>query len=161
LIVLTRRSAALPNLRLAGASLLAALLTLPSIALHAAAVPQTMLAAAIDRADGPLTLHTLPVPKPAANEVSVRVRTAAVQSWDILLQQHPEIVTHSRFPFVLGTDGSGVVAALGSQVRSFKLSDPVYAGSWDNPNGGFYAEYVRCRPTVSVMCRAAQVSTGR
>jgi NADPH:quinone reductase-like Zn-dependent oxidoreductase len=47
-----------------------------------------------------------------------------------------------HFPLVLGTDGSGVIAAVGSQVRGFKPGDEVYTYSWDNPQGGFYAEYV-------------------
>src|SRR6185503_160689 len=42
----------------------------------------------------------------------------------------------------LGTDGSGVVAAVGSRVRRFKPGDQVYGYSWMNPKGGFYAEYV-------------------
>jgi NADPH:quinone reductase-like Zn-dependent oxidoreductase len=46
------------------------------------------------------------------------------------------------FPLVLGTDGSGKVVALGSHVRRFKLGEAVYAYSFANPKGGFYAEYV-------------------
>ena len=109
-----------------------------------AAVPQTMRAAAIDKAGGPevITLHTLPVPRPAADEVLIAVHTAGVASWDVYVRQHPEALKHSHFPLVLGTDGSGVIAAVGSQVRGFKPGDEVYTYSWDNPQGGFYAEYV-------------------
>ena len=109
-----------------------------------AAVPQTMRAAAIDTAGGPevITLHTLPVPKPDADEVLIAVHTAGVASWDAAVRAHPEEIKHSRFPIVLGTDGSGTIAAVGSQVRGFKLGDEVYSYSWDNPKGGFYAEYV-------------------
>lgn len=109
---------------------------------HGGALPPTMQAAAIDSAGGPVTLHTLPVPKPAPDEVLIEVHFAGVASWDVTLQRHPEIVEHSRFPFVLGTDCSGTVAALGSRVRGFNVGDRVYAGAWDNANGGFYAEYV-------------------
>src|SRR5207244_7695376 len=38
--------------------------------------------------------------------------------------------------------GSGVVVEAGSQVRRAKRGDRVYAYSYDNPKGGFYAEYV-------------------
>jgi len=109
-----------------------------------AALPQTMRAAAIDKAGGPevITLHTLPVPRPAADEVLIAVHTAGVASWDVYVRQHPEDLKHSHFPLVLGTDGSGVIAAVGSQVQGFKRGDQVYTYSWDNPNGGFYAEYV-------------------
>jgi NADPH:quinone reductase-like Zn-dependent oxidoreductase len=43
---------------------------------------------------------------------------------------------------VLGSDGSGVVVAVGSGVTRFKAGDAVYGYCWDNPKGGFYAEYV-------------------
>ena len=131
------------TMRLAGSSVLA---TMASLLLHAnvpaAEQPQTMQAAAIDWAGAALTLHTLPVPKPAPDEVLVEVHFAGVASWDVALQRHPEILEHSRFPFVLGTDATGTIAALGSRVRGFKVGDQVYAGAWDNANGGFYAEYV-------------------
>ncbi len=109
-----------------------------------AAVPQSMQAAAIDRSGGPevLTLHTLPVPKPAADEVLIAVHTAGVASWDVSIRQHPNAIKNSAFPLVLGTDGAGVIAALGSGVHDFKVGEQVYSYSWDNPQGGFYAEYV-------------------
>ena len=43
---------------------------------------------------------------------------------------------------VLGYDGSGVVAAVGSRVRRLKIGDKVYSYNWENPKGGFYAEFV-------------------
>jgi NADPH:quinone reductase-like Zn-dependent oxidoreductase len=109
-----------------------------------AAVPQTMRAAAIDQAGGPevITLHTVPVPRPDADEVLIAVHTAGVASWDVYVRQHPDALKHSHFPLVLGTDGSGVITAVGSQVRGFKPGDEVYTYSWDNPKSGFYAEYV-------------------
>ena len=46
------------------------------------------------------------------------------------------------FPLVLGTDGSGTVAAVGSRVHRFAPGDIVYAYSFANRKGGVYAEYV-------------------
>jgi NADPH:quinone reductase-like Zn-dependent oxidoreductase len=107
-------------------------------------LPQTMQAAAIDRAGGPevITLHTLPVPKPQADEVLIAVNTAGVAIWDVGLRRHPQSIKHSAFPLVLGTDGAGIVAAVGAKVQGFKVGEQVYSYSWDNPHGGFYAEYV-------------------
>jgi NADPH2:quinone reductase len=105
---------------------------------------ETMHASAIDKAgdSSVLTLHTLPVPKPDANEVLIAVDTAGVAVWDIGVRRHPNEIKHSSFPLVLGTDGAGTIAAVGSGVHGFKVGDRVYSYSWDNPKGGFYAEYV-------------------
>ena len=136
----------MPALRITGMLVLACLLS-PGLAAAddgAVKLPQTMQAAAIDRAGGPevITLHTLPVPKPAADEVLIAVNTAGVAIWDVGLRRHPQSIKHSAFPLVLGTDGAGIVAAVGAKVQGFKVGEQVYSYSWDNPHGGFYAEYV-------------------
>jgi NADPH:quinone reductase-like Zn-dependent oxidoreductase len=112
--------------------------------LAVSAVPQQMQAAAIDQAGDAkvLTLHTLAVPKPAADEVLIALHTAGVAIWDVEIRRRPQDIKNSHLPLVLGTDGAGVIAALGAKVRGFKVGDEVYAYSWDNPQGGFYAEYV-------------------
>ncbi len=103
-----------------------------------------MQAAAIDRFGGPevLTLHKLPVPEVDKGEVLIKMHTAGVGVWDADMRAGWSPSGHTRFPLVLGTDGSGKVAAAGSHIRRFKIGDPVYAYSFDNPKGGFYAEYV-------------------
>lgn len=108
-------------------------------------VPDTMWAAAIDRFGGPeqLTPHRLPVPVPDAGEVLIALHTMGVGSWDADIRAGwtPDDM-EVQFPLVLGTDGSGRVAAVGSDVRRLHESDEVYSYSWANPKGGFYAEYV-------------------
>jgi NADPH:quinone reductase len=109
-----------------------------------AAVPQTMQAAAIDHTGGPevLTVHALPVPALGAEEVLIALRTAGVGPWDVDVREHSGYWKNGRYPLVLGVDGAGTVAAVGPQVKGFRVGDPVYAYVWDNPKGGFYAEYV-------------------
>lgn len=111
------------------------------------ALPTTMQAAAIDRFGGPgvLTPHRLPVPTPDPDEVLIAVHTAGVGGWDADIRGGWWPGGRKHFPLVLGTDGSGVVAAVGSRVRRFKRGMQVYAYSWQNPKGGFYAEYVAVR----------------
>jgi len=121
--------------------ILAAIAT--SSAIHAADIPRTMRAAAIDRTGGPevLTLHTLPIPEVGASEVLIAVHTAGVAIWDADIRQRLAYISKPHFPFVMGSDAAGIVAALGSAVTTFKVGDAVYAYCWDNPKGGFYAEY--------------------
>jgi NADPH:quinone reductase len=111
---------------------------------HAPRIPETMPAAAIDHFGGPevLTPHILPVPKIDATEVLIALDTAGVGPWDAQIRVGWYPGRKPRFPLILGTDGAGVVAAVGSRVRRLKLGEQVYSYSWANPKGGFYAEYV-------------------
>ena len=45
------------------------------------------------------------------------------------------------FPYVLGSEGAGVVAAVGAHVNHLNVGDEVYASGFLNPKGGFYAQY--------------------
>jgi NADPH:quinone reductase-like Zn-dependent oxidoreductase len=111
---------------------------------HTMHVPRTMFAAAIDRFGGPdvITGHALPVPPLDANEVMIAVDTAGVGPWDADVREGYYAPRKPHFPLVLGYDGAGVIAAVGSRVRRLKVGDEVYSYNWDNPKGGFYAEYV-------------------
>lgn len=107
-------------------------------------IPKTMRAAAIDRFGGAevLTLHRLPVPSLSASEVLIRVDTAGVGTWDAAIRGGWSPGGEMKFPYVLGYEGSGTVVSLGSRIHRFNLGDRVYAYNWNNPKGGFYAEYV-------------------
>lgn len=107
---------------------------------------QTMRAVALDTFGGPeaLKIQNLPVPQIGAQEVLIRVEAAGVGAWDPYEREgrFVEIMDHKpRFPYVLGTDGAGTIAAIGKDVNRFKKGDRVYAAELANPKGGFYAEY--------------------
>ena len=103
-----------------------------------------MRAVAIDRYGGPevLTVQELPVPDLAPNEVLIAVHTAGVGGWDADIRDGWNPGGRIQFPLVLGSDGSGTIAQVGSRVRRFKAGDRVYSYTWNSPKGGFYAEYV-------------------
>jgi NADPH:quinone reductase-like Zn-dependent oxidoreductase len=128
-----------------------------------------MRAAAIDRFGGPnvLRLQILPVPPVAPDEVLIAVHTAGVGRWDADMRAGwlPD-GKRPRFPLVLGTDGSGNIAAVGARVRRFTVGDRVYSYSFANPKGGFYAEYVAVAavnvgqpPAVLTMRQAGAIPT--
>ena len=107
---------------------------------------KTMRAIALDRFGGPETLkmQMLPVPAIAPDEILIRVEAAGVGVWDQFEREggFTEMMGREpKFPYVLGTDGAGIVAAVGGQVNRFKEGDRVYAAVLANPKGGFYAEY--------------------
>src|SRR5689334_6835285 len=107
---------------------------------------KTMRAVALDRFGGPETLkvQTVPAPEPDADEILIHVEAAGVGAWDPFEREggFVEMLGHApKFPYVLGTDGAGTVAAVGKKVKDFKEGDRVYALELGNPKGGFYAEY--------------------
>jgi NADPH:quinone reductase-like Zn-dependent oxidoreductase len=117
-----------------------------------------MKAVVIDRFGGPEVLHlaSAPVPELADNEILVRVHLADVAVWDPWMREGG--AEAGRFPLVLGTDGAGTVEARGSKARRFKIGDRVYAYTFDNPKGGFYAEYAAV-PEDDAAAVPANIST--
>jgi NADPH2:quinone reductase len=103
-----------------------------------------MRAVAINRHGGSevLTMQELPVPEVGPREVLIAVHTAGVGGWDADIRDGWSPSGRIHFPLVLGTDGSGTITQTGSRVRRFKTGDRVYGYTWNNPKGGFYAEYV-------------------
>src|ERR1700741_3428656 len=106
----------------------------------------TMRAIALDGFGGPETMkmQTIPIPEADADEILIRVDAAGVGAWDPFEREgrFVEIMgTKPTFPYVLGTDGAGTIAAVGKDVKRFKEGDRVYAAELGNPKGGFYAQY--------------------
>jgi len=107
---------------------------------------KTMRAIALDRFGGPDTLkvQTVPIPEIETDEILIHVESAGVGAWDPFEREggFVEVLGLTpKFPYVLGTDGAGTVAAVGEQVKELKEGDRVYAASLGNPKGGFYAQY--------------------
>ncbi|MGR9418251.1 NADP-dependent oxidoreductase [Rhizobium leguminosarum] len=115
---------------------------------------ETMKAIQLHECGGPevLRYQNAPRPTPARGEVLVRVHAASLNPPDLYLRDGyralpPEWQPDPEFPLILGTDVSGVVAAVGDDVSGFKVGDEVFAMvrfPEDVMKGsGAYAEYVR------------------
>ncbi|MBD5784757.1 NADP-dependent oxidoreductase [Cellulosimicrobium terreum] len=105
-----------------------------------------MHAAVLDRFGGvdQLALRRLARPEVGADDVLVRVEYAGVGSWDAVEREGAydgAFGMPSTFPYVLGWDVAGVVAAVGRDVTRFAIGDRVYAATMPVPRGGGYAEY--------------------
>ena len=106
----------------------------PNPSHHTMHVPRTMFAAAIDRFGGPevITAHALPVPEVDAGEVLIAVDTAGVGRWDADVREGFFASRKPHFPLVLGYDGAGIIAKVGSRVRRLRVGDEVYSYNWEN-----------------------------
>src|SRR5215470_9684956 len=82
-----------------------------------------------------LQIAEIAEPKPAGDEVLIDVHAASVSFMDYLLVSGRYQMRPST-PFVPGTEGAGVVVAVGEKVTRFRLGDCVACGNWT----GGYAE---------------------
>jgi len=109
-----------------------------------ATIPTTMRAAAINRFGGEIRVQTVPVPRIEQDEILIRVKSAGIGVWDPLEREgkfKDMMQGEPHFPYTLGSDGAGTVAAVGGKVRRFKVGDWAYGVTFLSPKGGFYAEY--------------------
>ncbi|MEH1101190.1 quinone oxidoreductase family protein [Micromonospora sp. CPCC 205561] len=110
-----------------------------------AGVPR-MDAVVLDRFGGvdELSSRRIPLPRVGDDDVLVRVEFAGVGSWDADEREgnyDGVFGVASTFPYVLGWDAAGTVAAVGRDVTRFGVGERVYAATMPVPRGGSYAEY--------------------
>lgn len=102
-----------------------------------------MRAVVIDDFGAEPHLAELAVPAPAEGEIVVRMRAAALNpfDWKVIDGALRGAVEH-HFPLVLGSDGAGVVTAIGAGVTAFAAGDRVYGQFLQLARGrGSFAEY--------------------
>ncbi|KUJ22467.1 GroES-like protein, partial [Mollisia scopiformis] len=107
-------------------------------------IPATMRALALSHHCNPseYNVATLPVPQiTQPDELLIRVHAASVNPIDVKLASgflHTN--KHARFPYTMGYDLAGVVAAVGSPTSRFKPGDEVYSRINERYRGSI-AEY--------------------
>jgi NADPH:quinone reductase-like Zn-dependent oxidoreductase len=89
-----------------------------------------------------LKLEDAPRPKPAADEVLIKVYATGVNPIDWKIREGARKDRFpTNFPLILGWDVSGVIEEVGKDVMNFKKGDEVYSRP-DPTKNGTYAEYV-------------------
>lgn len=119
-----------------------------------------------------LAIEDLPTPQPGAGEVRVKLKCAALNRRDVWITvgAYPRI----QFPSVAGSDGAGVIDAVGAGVAASRVGEEVViypALEWGDdprcggpnfrvlgmPDQGTHAEYI-CVPESSVHAKPAHLS---
>ena len=118
-----------------------------------------------------LRLSTVPDPEPGAGEVLVELRAAALNRRDVFVRKG---IAPTRLPVILGSDGAGVVRALGAGAAGIAEGDEVVVFpslSWGGgeaapgpgfrilggPDDGTYAPLIRL-PAENVFPRPRRLS---
>ncbi|WMM24012.1 zinc-binding dehydrogenase [Tissierella sp. MB52-C2] len=97
----------------------------------------------------------IPINDPKSGEVKIKLKTAGLNRRDLFLISD---LPNKKEPFVLGSDGAGIIVDLGENVTNFNLGDEVIINpslEWDSkekvpnipqilgsPTNGTFAEYV-------------------
>jgi NADPH2:quinone reductase len=84
-----------------------------------------------------LKLEEVPTPKPAAGQVLVRIHAAGVNPYDTYMRAGTYAVK-PPLPYTPGSDGGGVIEAVGEGVKKVKPGDRVYTAKTVT---GAYAEF--------------------
>lgn len=104
-----------------------------------------------------LVVEEVPTPQPGGGEVLVRIRAAALNHRDVFIAQGKYV--NIQLPAILGSDGAGEIAALGTDVTGFVIGEEVVVNPcldwgddpqcWESsatilgmPRSGTFAEYV-------------------
>ena len=110
-----------------------------------------MKAAILDKYDKQgreLSIVEVPVPEIKANEVLVKIRTAAVNPLDnMIIRGEVKLIVPYTMPLVMGNEFCGTIEKMGNKVRGFSVGDRVY-GRLPLSHIGAFAEY------VAVICSA-------
>lgn len=98
-----------------------------------------MKAIQVQQFGGPevLKVEEIPTPKPGAGQVLVRIHGAGVNPYDTYMRAGTYAIK-PPLPYTPGSDGAGVVEAVGAGVTTVKSGDRVYVA---RTVSGAYAEY--------------------
>ncbi|MBS0603713.1 MAG: NADP-dependent oxidoreductase [Verrucomicrobia bacterium] len=100
------------------------------------------------------TLQERPIPLPKEGEVRIRIKAAAFNPVDWKIRENWFGGDPNQ---ILGCDCSGIVDAIGPDVKEFAVGDEVYAMSIIRSSNGSYAEFV-CVPVELATAKPRQLT---
>src|ERR1044071_1955723 len=105
-------------------------------------IPSTMHAVQLDEPNGKLMLHEIPVPRPQAGQVLIRMAAAPINPSDLGSLSGLSYSGKRQFPFTPGLEGSGTVIEAGEGIMPRLLNGRRVACSAMLTGDGTWAEYM-------------------
>ena len=105
-------------------------------------IPSAMHAVQLDEPNGKLTLREIPVPRPQAGQVLVRMAAAPINPSDTGALTGYAYGGEHHYPFTPGLEGSGTVVESGAGLLPRLLSGRRVACGASSPGDGTWAEYM-------------------
>src|ERR1044071_1156223 len=105
-------------------------------------IPSTMHAVQLDEPNGKLMLHEIPVPRPQAGQVLIRMPAAPINPSDLGSLSGLSYSGSRTFPFTPGLEGSGTVVEAGEGFMPRLLNGRRVACSALLTGDGTWAEYM-------------------
>src|SRR6266404_2687631 len=94
-----------------------------------------------------MKLEDVPDPKPGAGQLLVRLHAVGINPVDTYVRAGTYTIKPT-LPFIPGSDGAGVIEAVGDGVKQWNRGDRVYIfGTADGIRTGAYAELAVCATT--------------
>jgi NADPH2:quinone reductase len=105
-------------------------------------IPSTMHAVQLDEPNGSLTFREVPVPRPQAGQVLIRMAAAPINPSDLGSLSGLSYSGKRQFPFTPGLEGSGTVIEAGEGMMPRLLNGRRVACSASLTGDGTWAEYM-------------------
>jgi NADPH:quinone reductase len=105
-------------------------------------IPSTMKAVQQDEPNGKLTLREIPVPRPQARQVLIRMAAAPINPSDLGALTGLSYGGVRKYPFTPGIEGSGTVIEVGDGLMPRLLKERRVACSVFSTGSGTWAEYM-------------------
>ena len=105
-------------------------------------IPSSMRAVQLDEPNGKLSLREIPVPRPQAGQVLIRMAAAPINPSDLGSLSGLSYSGKRQFPFTPGLEGSGTVVAAGEGLMARFLNGRRVACSAPLTGNGTWAEYM-------------------
>ncbi|TFK36722.1 chaperonin 10-like protein [Crucibulum laeve] len=102
--------------------------------------PTIQKALLLDSKFGNFVVQDSSVPKPGTGELLVKVKSAALNPVDWMIQKYG--IIFEEYPAILGVDGAGEIVEIGDDVSQWKIGDRVFfQGIFEN-KGGSFQQYI-------------------